>query len=91
MLRRMAARKTRRKKAEPSSQGLSPEQVIGEKPPGEVARLEELVAEAAARCSRATAIPRRKLAGARALPVASVRPTPFQRDLSSRTSSASRT
>lgn len=79
----MAARKTRRKKAEPSSQGLSPEQVSGEKPPGEVARLEEQVTEAG---GAVLARYRDPLGGSwlvlAALPVASVSPTPFQRDLS---------
>jgi ParB family chromosome partitioning protein len=83
MLRRMAARKTRRKKAEPSSQGLSPEQVSGETPPGEVARLEARVSEAG---GVVLARYRDPLGGSwlvlAALPVASVSPTPFQRDLS---------
>jgi len=83
MLNRMAARKTRRKKAEPSSQGLTPEQVSGGTPPGEVARLEARVAEAG---GAVLARYRDPLGGSwlvlAALPVASVSPTPFQRDLS---------
>jgi ParB family chromosome partitioning protein len=79
----MAARKTRRKKAEPSSQGLTPEQVSGEKPSGEVERLARAVAEAGG-----TVLGRYRdpLGGnwlvLAALPLASVAPTPFQRDLS---------
>ncbi len=84
MLRRMAARKTRRrKKAEPSSHGLSPEQVAGEEPPGEVERLEQRVADAG---GAVLAHYRDPLGGSwlvlAALPLASVSPTPFQRDLS---------
>jgi len=83
MLGRMAARKTRRKQAEPSSHGLSPEQVAGGKPPGEIERLEQQVTEAG---GAVLARYRDPLAGnwlvLAALPLASVQPTPFQRDLS---------
>ena len=83
MLGWMAARKTRRKKAEPSSHGLSPEQVAGGKPPSEVERLEREVTDAG---GAVLAHYRDPLGGSwlvlAALPVASLRPTPFQRDLS---------
>jgi ParB family chromosome partitioning protein len=79
----MAARKTRRKKAEPSSQGLTPEQVAGESPPGEIGRLERRITEAG---GAVLARYRDPLGGSwlvlAALPIASVQPTPFQRDLS---------
>jgi ParB family chromosome partitioning protein len=83
MLGPMAARKTRRKQAEPSSQGLSPEQVAGDSPPGEVAGLERDVTGAG---GAVLARYRDPLGGSwlvlAALPIASLRPTPFQRDLS---------
>ena len=83
MLGPMAARKTRRKQAEPSSQGLSPEQVSGGTPPSELEGLERQVAEAG---GAVLARYRDPLGGSwlvlAALPVASVHPTPFQRDLS---------
>ena len=83
MLGPMAARKTRRKQAEPSSQGLSPEQVSGGTPPSELEGLERQVAEAG---GAVLAHYRDPLGGSwlvlAALPVASVQPTPFQRDLS---------
>jgi len=83
MLHGMAARKTRRKKAEPSSHGLSPEQVAGGKPPSAVEDLEQQVTGAG---GAVLARYRDPLGGnwlvLAALPVASVSPTPFQRDLS---------
>jgi ParB family chromosome partitioning protein len=83
MLGAMAARKTRRKKAEPSSHGLSPEQVASGKPPGEVEGLEREVTDAG---GAVLARYRDPLGGSwlvlAALPLASVHPTPFQRDLS---------
>jgi ParB family chromosome partitioning protein len=79
----MAARKTRRKKAEPSSQGLTPEQVAGGTPPGEVERLDRLISQAG---GAVLARYRDPVGGSwlvlAALPLASVQPTPFQRDLS---------
>ena len=79
----MAARKARRKKAEPSSQGLTPEQVAGETPPGEVERLDRQIAQAG---GAVLARYRDPMGGSwlvlAALPIASVQPTPFQRDLS---------
>jgi ParB family chromosome partitioning protein len=83
MLGAMAARKTRRKQAEPSSHGLTPEQVVGDEPPGEVESLGRQVTEAG---GAVLARYREPLGGAwlvlAALPIACLRPTPFQRDLS---------
>jgi len=83
MLVRMAARKTRRKKAEPSSQGLTAEQVAGGKPPSAVEDLEQRVKDAS---GAILARYRDPLGGSwlllAALPLATLSPTPFQRDLS---------
>jgi ParB family chromosome partitioning protein len=79
----MTARKTRRKKAEPASQGLTPQETAAADPPPEVAALEAAVAAAGG----AVLAHYREPWGGRwltlaALPVAKVEPTPFQRDLS---------
>jgi ParB family chromosome partitioning protein len=83
MLVRMTARKTRRKKAEPSSHGLSTEQVAGGKPPREIEDLEHEVKNAG---GVVLAHYRDPLGGSwltlAALPLATLSPTPFQRDLS---------
>jgi ParB family chromosome partitioning protein len=83
MLAPMAARKTLRSKAEPSSHGLTPEQVVAGKPPSEVESLERQVTDAG---GAVLARYRDPLGGnwlvLAALTVASIRPTPFQRDLS---------
>jgi len=83
MLAAMAARKTRRKPSEPASQGLTPEEVAGGTPSRELAALEERVTHAG---GAVLARYRDPLGGSwlvlAALPVAAVRPTPFQRDLS---------
>jgi ParB family chromosome partitioning protein len=79
----MAARKTRRKKAEPSSHGLSPAEVVEGAAPREVSALEQTITDAGgkllARFRDPTGGSWLVLA---ALPVAAVAPTPFQRDLS---------
>jgi ParB family chromosome partitioning protein len=83
MLNGMAARRTRRKAAEPASLGLTVEQVAESPPPRELAALEQRVAESG---GAVLARYRDPLGGSwlalAALPVAAVRPTPFQRDLS---------
>jgi ParB family chromosome partitioning protein len=83
MLKGMVARKTRRKAAEPASHGLTVEQVTQAPPARELAPLEARVAEAG---GAVLARYRDPLGGSSlvlaALPVAAVRPTPFQRDLS---------
>ena len=83
MLCGMAARKTRRKAAEPASLGLTVEQVTESPPSRELAPLEQRVVEAG---GAVLARYRDPLGGSwlalAALPVAAVRPTPFQRDLS---------
>ncbi len=83
MLGGMAARKTRRKAAEPASLGLTVEQVTESPPARELAPLEQRVEEAG---GAVLARYRDPLGGnwltLAALPVAAVRPTPFQRDLS---------
>ena len=79
----MAARKTRRKKAEPGSAGLRPDQVADGEPSPQAAALESAVAEAG---GVVLARYRDPWGGAwlalAALPVAAVEPTPFQRDIS---------
>jgi ParB family chromosome partitioning protein len=83
MLPAMAARKARRKKAEPASHGLTPEQVAGGTPPHAIAALERAVGDAG---GEVLAHYRDPLGGAwlvlAALPLAKIGPTPFQRDLS---------
>lgn len=79
----MTARKTRRKTAEPASQGLTPEETSGGEAPDEVNALEERIRTAG---GAVLSIYREPWGGhwlaLAALPVASVEPTPFQRDLS---------
>jgi ParB family chromosome partitioning protein len=79
----MAARKTRRKKVEPGSAGLSPDQVAGGEPSPQALELERAVTEAG---GAVLARYRDPWGGAwltlAALPVAAVEPTPFQRDIS---------
>jgi len=79
----MTARKTRRKTAEPTSKGLTPEEAAGGDPPAEVASLEERIRAAG---GSVLAVYREPWGGhwlaLAALPVSSVEPTPFQRDLS---------
>ncbi len=79
----MAARKTRRKKAEPKSQGLTAAEVASDAVPAEVEALEVRIAEAE---GAVLARYRDPLGGhwlvLAALPLERVAPTPFQRDLS---------
>lgn len=76
-------RKARRKKAEPSSRGLSPAQVNSDHPPAAIEALAKLVESDGA---SVIGTYREPLGGAWqlfvALPIAKVAPTPFQRDLS---------
>ncbi len=76
-------KKTRRKKAEPKSAGLAPQEMAGGAPPAELRELERAVAAAGGEVLARYRDPLggRWLALA-ALPLASVAPTPFQRDLS---------
>lgn len=79
----MAARRTRKKQAEPASRGLGPEEAAGGDPPRALAALEESVRAAGGQC---LARYRDPLGGAwlalAVLPLERVAPTPFQRDLS---------
>src|SRR5262245_37585020 len=76
-------RRKRRKKVEPSSQGLSPAQVSSDSRPAEVERLAQRVAEDGGAVIGSYRDP---LGGAwqlvAALPIEKVAPTPFQRDVS---------
>jgi ParB family chromosome partitioning protein len=79
----MTARKSRRKTADPASKGLTPEEAAGGEPPAEVSSLEERIRAAG---GSVLSVYREPWGGhwlaLAALPVASVEPTPFQRDLS---------
>jgi ParB family chromosome partitioning protein len=79
----MAVRRTRRRKAEPKPAGLAPEQTSQGSAPAEVAELERLIGEAG---GQHLARYRDPWGGSwlvlAALPLASIEPTPFQRDLS---------
>jgi ParB family chromosome partitioning protein len=79
----MAARKTRRKKVEAASAGLTPDEVAGGEPSPEAAELESAVVAAG---GVVLARYRDPWGGAwlvlAALPVSAVEPTPFQRDIS---------
>jgi ParB family chromosome partitioning protein len=76
------ARKTRRKKASPGSQGLAPRDVVSGEPPADFRRLAGAVGQdGAVLGSYRDPLGGRWLLLA-ALPVDSVEPTPYQRDLS---------
>ncbi len=79
----MATRKPRKKKPEPETSGLTPEQIADAKPPAEISRLDAAIEDCG---GRVLARYRDPLGGRwlslAALPLPSVAPTPFQRDLS---------
>jgi ParB family chromosome partitioning protein len=78
-----AKKATRRRAKEPESRGLTPAEVMGDDPPDALRTLEARVVEAG---GQLLARYREPLGGSwlvlAALPLASVAPTPFQRDLS---------